>query len=139
MRQLILYMAVGGSTAFIYLIVAIGATHILAAPPLWASLGGFVAAMPLSYLGHKLLTFRSVGKHREELPRFVIVYIVGLLISAVVPEGTVARWHWPPLVGYLAACVSVPTLNYVLMWFWIFVDKRKPEAVSAAPESARGR
>ena len=132
MRQPFVYVAVGGATALIYLAVAMGATRLLAAPPLWASLGGFAAAMPFSYLGHKLVTFRSAGEHRDELPRFIAVSIAGLAISAVVPALAVARWHWPAAAGYLAACVGVPALNFVLLWLWVFVGRRRPLPVRRA-------
>src|SRR5438105_2471507 len=100
LRQPLVYIAIGGLTALLYLGVAIGMTRMLSARPLWASLSGSIAAVPFSYFGHRLLTFRSVGRHRDELPRFIVLVIVGLLISALVPEVMVTRWHWPPPIGY---------------------------------------
>jgi len=128
MRQPITYVAVGGLTALLYFTVALTASLGLAVAPGWASLAGFIVASPLSYLGHKFLTFRSGGEHRRELPRFAVTAAVGLLISAGVPELVVLRWHEPPAFGYLVACVCVPALNYLLLWLWVFVGRRRPAA-----------
>lgn len=133
MRRLFVYAAVGGSTALLYLAVALALTRGFGTPALWASLAGFVAATPFSYLGHKFLTFRSPGEHRGELPRFVATAVSGLALSAAVPVLVVDRWQWPPAAGFLAACVGVPILNYFLMWLWVFVGARKPrEPVGAS-------
>jgi putative flippase GtrA len=138
MRQPLVYLAVGVSTALLYLAVAIGATRIFGAPPTEASLAGFAAAMPFSYLGHRLLTFRSAGQHRDELPRFVAVTAAGLAISAVVPQAMVVRWHWPPAAGYAGACIAVPAFNYVLMRLWVFVGRRRPGGDRPMPVPPQG-
>jgi fatty acid desaturase/putative flippase GtrA len=134
MRQTVVYIAIGGLTALLYLAVALTATVVFGIAPRWASLAGFVAALPFSYLGHKLLTFRSKGTHRDELPRFIVGAGVGLLISGIVPELVVRQWHAPPWAGYLVACVAVPALNYTLLWLWVFVGRRNPAPGEAAPD-----
>jgi putative flippase GtrA len=133
MRRLFVYAAVGGATALLYLAVAVGLTRYFGTPALWASVAGFVAAVPFSYLGHKLVTFRSPGEHRDELPRFLVTAIGGLALSIATPALVVDRWHAPPIAGYLAACVGVPILNYFLMWLWVFMGARKAREPIAAP------
>ena len=99
---------------------------------------GYAFALPFSYLGHKLFTFRSRGAHHDELPRFVVAAIIGLSISASVPELAVRQWHAPPWVGYLAACVAVPVLNYMVLWLWVFAHRRKPAPGAALPDPTDG-
>ena len=131
MHQLLRYVAIGGSTASIYLAVALGTARAFGTTPPLASLSGFAAALPFSYLGHKRLTFRSAGAHRDELPRFIAAAAAGLAICVWVPDLAVRRWHSSPGCGYFLACVAVPTFNYLVMRLWVFV------AAVAAP--ARGR
>lgn len=135
MRRLFVYAAVGGSTALLYLAVALALTHYFGTPAAWASLAGFAAAAPFSYLGHKLLTFRSPGEHRDEFPRFLAMTIGGLVVSATTPTLVVDRWHAPPIAGYLAASVGVPILNYFLMWLWVFVGARKAREPGSATQA----
>jgi putative flippase GtrA len=95
-------------------------------------------ALPFSYLGHKLFTFRSSGEYHYELSRFVVAASAGLLISASVPELVVQQWHATPATGYLAACIGVPAVNYMLLRFWVFVGRRTPAPGTASLDPTHG-
>jgi fatty acid desaturase/putative flippase GtrA len=131
-RRFVVYAAVGGATALLYLAVALALTHGLAVAPFQASLAGFAAALPFSYLGHKFLTFGSREEHRRELPRFIASAVVGFFASAGVPELAVRLWGWSPEAGYLAACVVVPALNYLLLSLWVFVNRHEHKVAGEA-------
>lgn len=88
-------------------------------PPAEASVMALVPVLGISYLGHKRKTFRSPGRHRDELPRFVFMAVIDLLLVAIVP-GFAERARIPHL--WVSVCLSalIPLVNFLLMRFWIF-------------------
>ena len=81
-----------------FLIIGLGATLIYAVLATMLSTGepalmrpaagsvlSYAIAAAFSYAGHKYFTFVSDGAHRFEVPRFVVVTLVGLAVSLIMP------------------------------------------------------
>ena len=85
-----------------------------------ASFVSYLIAMPISYFGHKWLTFGSRGSHAQEAPRFVASALLGIAISCFLPLTLVEWLGYTPAVSIVAATILVPLTNYVVLGLWVF-------------------
>jgi len=90
--------------------------------PRYASVLALLPVLALSYLGHKYGTFRSKGRNRDELPRFLVMALMDLLLAGWLPVLT-ALFHLPHIITFVLVSVAVPLANLVLMRFWIFARR----------------
>ena len=91
----------------------------------YAVVAGFNASLYIglgSYISHKHGTFRSKGRNRDELPRFLVMAVMDLLLAGWLPVLT-AFFHWPHIITFLLVSVAVPLANLILMRFWIFARR----------------
>lgn len=65
----------------------------LGLPALWATGVCYVTGVTISYLVNRLWTFRSNAVHGRDLPKFVIAYGLGLILSIAMMWGLI---HWLP-------------------------------------------
>ena len=65
------FTIVGALAALTHFIVAVGFEHSAFLTPSHANIAGFIAAFPVSYIGHRKFSFaKHTAKHSEALPRF---------------------------------------------------------------------
>lgn len=109
------FAGVGILNSFVYAIATTMFVRHLAWNPTLASIAGYVVAVPLAFVAHRVFTFSSNGKVSFELPRFVAVHVLGIGVSWLVMV-LAAEWlrlHYA--VGIVAAIVLVPVLSYVIL------------------------
>lgn len=109
--------------------VAATVTHYLVATvlaavftPYAANLGGYLAAVGLSYHGHTRLTFR-VSRDAGRLPRFVAVSLSALGLSELVLYLGLATLGLPHALALLLAVLTVPPVTFVAARWWVFRDR----------------
>ena len=119
--SLVWYAVVAGFNASLYVGLGSYITSI-GMKPHYASILALLPVLALSYLGHKHGTFRSKGRNRDELPRFLVMAVMDLLLAGWLPVLT-AFFHWPYIITFLLVSVAVPLANLVLMRFWIFARR----------------
>ena len=90
-----------------------------------ASFVAYVIAMPVSYLGHKHLTFGSHGAHILEAPRFLASAVLGIGISCLLPLIVVDGLALAPAVSIILACILVPVINFVVLESWVFASEER--------------
>lgn len=77
LAQVLRYIVVGaGNTAFGFSVILL-CMYALGMPPAAANATGFIAGFFLSYTTHRRLTFRSSVDHRQGLPAFLVVTLIG--------------------------------------------------------------
>lgn len=120
-----------------FLIIGLGATLIYAVLATMLSTGetalmrpaagsvlSYAIAAAFSYAGHKYFTFVSDGAHRFEVPRFVVVTLVGLAVSLILPALLSGLLGLPAQVPIVATCILIPFVNYVVLRHWVFAGAR---------------
>ncbi len=112
---------VAGFNAVLYIGLSSYITS-LGMKPRYASVLALLPVLALSYLGHKYGTFRSKGRNRDELPRFLVMALMDLLLAGWLPVLT-ALFHLPHIITFALVSVAVPLANLVLMRFWIFARR----------------
>lgn len=81
-RSISWFLVVGAIAALVHYFIAVTLEGVYFVRPAWSNIIGFCAAFPVSYLGHRRLTFSSQNSsHHQALPRFLAVAIVGFLAN----------------------------------------------------------
>lgn len=80
----------------------------------------YVFSLCFAYICMKYLVFRTKGKFKKELPKYLGTYFVLFLLNEVILTVTVEAFHlWPP-IGQLISTVIVAALGYVANKFFSF-------------------
>ena|GEM_PF-6012736 len=119
--SLVWYAVVAGFNAALYIGLGSYITS-MGIKPHYASVLALLPVLALSYLGHKHGTFRSKGRNRDELPRFLVMSVMDLLLAGWLPVLT-AFFLLPQIMTFVLVSVAVPLANLILMRFWIFARR----------------
>lgn len=88
---------------------------------LGATCGAVVGAL-INYLLNYRFTFSSSLRHRDTLPRFLLMAGVGVLMNAlIVGVLTAAGLHY--MIAQVVATLTVLLINYLVSKKWIFRDQ----------------
>jgi putative flippase GtrA len=88
--------------------------------PVPASIAGYCASVPASFLGHRRFSFRSNGHWTGEALRFGFTQALNIAVTAGSMYGAVhwlgRQYGW----GMVAAVILVPIANFIAMNLWVF-------------------
>lgn len=115
---------VGVASGTIYALVTWLLVALAGVSPVPASIGGYCASVPMSFLGHRQFSFRSNGHWTVEATRFAVSQAVNIAVTAGSMAAAVriaqGAWWW----GMVAAVVLVPIANFAVMNLWVFRDQQ---------------
>jgi putative flippase GtrA len=112
-EQFLRFGGVGALAAVGHYGTLVGLVELLAAPPVPATLGGYVVGGAISYVLNRHWTFASDARHRDAVGKFVLVAAVGFVLTGLV----MALLTGPLRLHYLPA--QVATTAIVMLWsFW---------------------
>ncbi|MBR0806190.1 GtrA family protein [Bradyrhizobium japonicum] len=103
--------------------------------PVVSSVCAYVISVAISYLMQSRFTFQVDGDSLDQVARFVVMSLTGLVVSWCVMALTVDLLHWPYLTGAIGVCVIIPVLNFFLMRGWVFGTRGERERIVATGES----
>lgn len=115
------FTVVGVVAALVHYVVAVSSEvmYWLSAPH--ANILGFLFAFPVSYLGHRQLSFsHHTSTHQYALPRFFAIALLGFLANQALVL-TILRFTSLPFwltLGIVMLIIAVST--YLLSHFWAF-------------------
>lgn len=121
MRSGVWFVIIGGISSILHYIIAVGLVNFLFLVPEYSNVVGFLCALPVSYLGHKKISFRChKTRHSESLPKFMLVSISGfvanqLLVMLCLHFTSVPFWLSLALIMFIIAIST-----YLLSRFWAF-------------------
>ncbi len=118
--KILRFAATGAVSSLVFGLVTLAALHGLSLSPLSATLTGYLAVLPLSFMGHRRLTFRSDGVLAPEFGRFCVSFIAGLLASLLAMHAVTAWMGLTPVYGIALAILVVPVISFVIMSVWVF-------------------
>lgn len=113
------------STAFYFaaVLLILGLTTIRADI---ASLLGYMAALGFSYVMQSRFTFRATKDSPRQVGAFLIVSLVGLVLSWVLMALLHLRWNVPAVWVAALICAVIPLTNYFLFKWFVFVHQSQP-------------
>ena len=137
-RQLVGFLAVGGSAALGY--AAVSATLIARLDfPAWlASALAYALMIPLAYWGQRRFAFRSSAPHAAAVPKYFAVQLGGLVAAAGLSQ-LVHDWVGvPPFIAFLGVAAIVAAGTFLAMRTWIFLETtdRAPARLLTSPRIA---
>lgn len=96
--------------------------------PVYAAAGlSYILVVPLSYVLHRGVTFRSTAAHSASLPKYVVVSAISTAMAAWFPAAMNSKRGLEMDINYALSltCVVVPLVTYVLKSKWVFADDDK--------------
>lgn len=114
------FLSVGVLAAAVHYVVAVCA-HSLGLLPANANWAGFICAFPVSYIGHRLWSFRGTqASHGQAFPKFLLVALLGFFGNQCLLWLGLHYSHAPfwLILGLVMGVVAVTT--YVLSKCWAF-------------------
>lgn len=117
--RLLRFGLVGAASTLAYMVLALlGEAAGLAV--VIASVLAYAVCVPFAYLGHRHFTYGSSRPHREATPRFLILNLIGLGISAAAPWLLCDVAGLPPFAGVFTAAVLVPLASFAGQSLFVF-------------------
>ncbi|MER9295805.1 GtrA family protein [Mesorhizobium sp. M0621] len=125
LRQFVVFCAVGLVNTGAYFAVANG-LHLLGGFTETASAYlAYGALVPVSFIGHRKLTFASDAAVLGEWAKFCVVQAMSLLVISVTTysahQGYFSGWQTFAIIS-----IAIPALNFLTFQAWVFA--RKPTA-----------
>lgn len=124
MREIMRFTATGGVSAGVYAVVLAFLLHQTAAHT--AAAAAYVAAMCVNYLMQRVWTFRSMRRHREALPRYLVTHAGGILLNSTILHICVDLQNYPILPVQVGALMLVAAWSFLLQKAWVFHSKANP-------------
>jgi putative flippase GtrA len=122
-KLLMRFGLVGIAATALYAALAVVSMRI-GLPTVQASLAAYAAAALFSYLAHKSVTFMSLGRHRTEAPRFLLLTATGLAVAYLAPALLTGMFGLPGIVPVLVTCILIPALNLLVLDRWVFAERK---------------
>lgn len=118
--QVVRYGCVGVFVASAHALTAYSAFHFLGIDPTLSNFVGFLVGAVLSYLGSYYFTFRLNEGHKRSLPRFALVWIIGIAVNVGLFNFLLTQYHVPFMINVFVAIVLTPIAQFLMLKFWAF-------------------
>src|SRR6187399_1141456 len=119
LREKLVFLVVGGLSASIYVALA-ELLHFLGLSPTASSASAYAMCVPIGYLGHRSLTFRSMRSHRHAAIAYPAVQAIALIIAASLTFISANVFSLPSTVAFFLAAVSAASASYLMQKRWVF-------------------
>jgi putative flippase GtrA len=119
------FAVIGAVAATVHYVVAVSLEFTQVLSAIHANTAGFLLAFPVSYFGHRQLSFSGQNSsHWHAFPRFFIVALVGFLANQLLVINAIYFTSVPfwLVLGIVMVMVAVST--YFLSRFWAFKGGR---------------
>ncbi len=119
LREIVLFLVVGGTSAMLYLALNVGFTWAGLRPSL-SILCTLGLLIPPTYLAQRRFTFRSDRSHGAAFPRYMGAQLAGNGLALVGAELVPSLIRTYPLASFTFITVMVAVVNYGILKFWAF-------------------
>lgn len=124
LQQFIRFALVGVGGTLMHYAILVLLVEFSSLQPFVASSVGAAAGAVVNYFLNYRFTFASQAKHRQTMPKFLLLALLGLVINAslmwLLLTWPLAAWQWYYLVAQVAVTLLVLMLNFVANRFWTF-------------------
>jgi putative flippase GtrA len=120
MRELAVFLAVGGAAAALYAGLGAAFTGWFGVRPSLSVILSVSIVLPLAYLAQRHVTFRSSRSHSTAFSRYVMTQAISNVVAIVGAELFEAEVRAYPFPAFLGIAVLVAVVNYFLLKIWVF-------------------
>ena len=96
-----------------------------------SSVCAYLVSVAISYLLQSRFTFRVNGDSLDQVARFLLTSLAGLMISWCMMGFTVLM-QLPYWIGAISVCAIVPIMNFFVMRGWVFAAQQTRDRNVAA-------
>lgn len=123
-RDLFAYLFVGGGAALAYVFASKFVLGLNLPVADWL-VGGLLygAFVPIVYLAHRLISFRSEAPHSYALPRYLAVQAGALLVASGMSYVVYHVLNLQPGIGSAIVIVASSGFSFVALRGWAFAEK----------------
>ncbi|WP_425353812.1 GtrA family protein [Ancylobacter gelatini] len=121
-RQIIIFGIIGVFNTLSYLILANAFYYILGWGELFSSYLAYFIMLPISFFGHRFLTFGSAGRISAEGGKFLFVQLCNLLVIWGCYSIAAAQ-SWSAWIVFALTSVIIPLVNFIIFRFWVFTHR----------------
>lgn len=118
------FVIVGVTTAILYFILFYGMRSLLGWLPLLASAIAYLAGFVFAYLCHNYWTFRSQVSVRHSLPRYSLLQIVCLCLTAGLTQALYFAFEFEEWIVSAISTALAAGMSYVVSTLWVFVGEK---------------
>ncbi|WP_144379110.1 GtrA family protein [Mesorhizobium amorphae] len=122
----------GAASTLVYFVLVNALVLVAGTSPVTASVISYLGSLFLSYALQSRFAFRVKSDSGSQMARFMLTSLCGLCMSFAIMILVNDVLKAPYIVGALAICVLIPTVNYLIFRIWVF---RPDHDLIPAPES----
>lgn len=135
-HSIVWFLGVGGLAGLIHYVTTLGLNSYASIPPGPANIAGFLCAFPVSYYGHRSLSFAATGvPHRRALPRLFAVSCLAFVANQTLLLSILSFTQLPLYVALAVVLLVVSVSTFLLSRGWVFA--RHASLANDAPDSER--
>ncbi len=118
------FAVIGAAAAAVHYVVAVGIEFAQLTSPAKANILGFLLAFPVSYWGHRKLSFAAhTATHQQAFPKFFTVALTGFLIKQFMVINALHFTAIPFWLVLAVVMIVVAISTYLLSYYWAFKGK----------------
>ncbi|WP_170605559.1 GtrA family protein [Ruegeria arenilitoris] len=118
--QLTRFASVGLFATLLHVLVAMLVRNLLSLDVQASNFAGFLAAVSVSYFGHAEMTFKATGSHQQQMVRFGLLAVLGLLLSSGITYVICEVMDTSFVVAMAIVAVVVPSVTFLVSKYWVF-------------------
>ncbi len=125
LKRMITFAAIGVANTSLYFLLANALVYLGRLEQDVASYLAYVTLLPVSFFGHRKVTFGSKGRAVGEWTRFCLMQAVCIFIIAGVNfwfAGLSRAHSW---VAFAIISVLIPSTSFVAMQMWVFAKRHQ--------------
>lgn len=121
--QFMLFALVGAIGTVAHYTVLVALVGLAGAGPVAATTAGFIVGALVNYWLNQRFTFPGRKRHRDTMPKFMTVAVIGLAMNSLTVAWLTATWHVHYLLAQVIATALVLCWNFAANRVWTFPEK----------------
>jgi putative flippase GtrA len=122
LRRLLIFFGVGLFNTAAFFLVASGLRYVLRLEQGVSAYLAYALVLPISFLGHRGLTFASKGAIVRQWARFILLQMTNVIIIWAVNRAA-SSYSLPGWIAYGVISFAIPALNFVVLQIWVFQNR----------------
>jgi putative flippase GtrA len=123
-HSVVWFLAVGGLAGLVHYVTTLGLNTLAAVRPGPANIVGFLCAFPVSYYGHRSLSFSATAiPHGRALPRLFAVSSLAFAANQALLLTILSLTALPLSIALAVVLLVVAVSTYLLSRGWVFARR----------------
>jgi putative flippase GtrA len=122
LRRLLIFFGVGLFNTAAFFLLASGLRYVLGLEQGVSAYLAYALVLPISFLGHRGLTFASKGAIVRQWARFILLQMTNVIIIWAINRAA-SSYALPGWIAYGVISFAIPALNFVVLQIWVFHNR----------------